>query len=263
MRDHGHKMFDVFSETAMVKTLGEGLCFDSEFYEDQKDSSQRKHVIETVRVRKEFIEAEKKLIDKKARKFARKLSALGQSAVVREYVQTLPDVEDDGVDRSPFKAPREAVSCTDRSNILTRRVKRTLDDALDSNENILSIPSVATTLGALANQSTQTESHCLDDISIPAVSTRKKPARGARQSTLCHEDYLQAGLLMCAVGNQSPTQAVLNMLIMDTQVYKQKRLLPLKMQKKYQVELKKLKRMRAALRQKSASDATDTNHEPS
>ena len=63
MRDHGEKLFDVFSEAAMVTTLKEGLCFDSEYYEDQKDPSQRKLVIETVRVRKEFVEVEKKLSD--------------------------------------------------------------------------------------------------------------------------------------------------------------------------------------------------------
>ena len=77
MTEHGHKLFDVFSETAMVAVLQEGRCFDSDFYEDQ-----RKLVIETVRVRKEFVEAEQKLSTKKANKFARVLSALGQSSVV-------------------------------------------------------------------------------------------------------------------------------------------------------------------------------------
>ena len=179
MRDHGEKLFDVLSEAAMVKAMTEGLCFDSEFYEDQKDPSQRKLVIETVRVRKEFVEAEKQCSATKARKFARKLSALGQSPVVREFCENLPEaeVEDDEVLRSPFKTPREAVSCTSRSNIITRKAKRTLYDAIDCNENILHIPSVANTLGTLSNQSTQTESHCLDDICIPAVSTRKKATR--------------------------------------------------------------------------------------
>ena len=61
---------------------------------------------------------------------------------------------------------------------------------------------------------------------------KKTSKRGATQSSLCHVSYLRAGLLMCAVDNQSPAQAVLNMMIMDTQVYKQKRKLPLIMQKK-------------------------------
>ena len=132
------------------------------------------------------------------------------------------------MEKSPFKAPREVVSSTDRSSILTRQVKRSLTSILDSNKNIISVPSLATSLGNLKNQSTQTESLCLDDVRVPAISTRKKPSRpGAKMSTLCHEAYLQAGLLMCAVGNQSPSQAVLNMMIIDTQVYRQKRFLPL------------------------------------
>ena len=108
----------------------------------------------------------------------------------------------------------------------------------------------------LSNKSTQTESLCLDDVSMPAVSTRKKPVRqGAKKSSLCHEAYLQAGFLMCAVGNQSPSQAVMNMMIIDTQIYKQKRTLPLVMQKRYQLQLKKLKKLRAGLRiRQSASD---------
>ena len=187
-------------------------------------------MIETVRVRKEFVEAELKLSTTKANKFARVLSALGQSSVVRDYCDSLPEVSEDerDMEKSPFKAPREVVSSTDRSSILTRQVKRSLTSILDSNKNIISVPSLATSLGNLKNQSTQTESLCLDDVRVPAISTRKKPSRpGAKMSTLCHEAYLQAGLLMCAVGNQSPSQAVLNMMIIDTQVYRQKRFLPL------------------------------------
>ena len=78
MHDHGDNLFDIFSETAMVRTLKEGRCFDADFYEDQKDPRERKLIIETVRVRKEFVEAEKQLNSKKARKFARKLNALGK-----------------------------------------------------------------------------------------------------------------------------------------------------------------------------------------
>ena len=248
MKDQGQKLFDIFSEATMVKVLEEGRCFDSDFYEDQKDPSLRNLVIETVRVRKEFVEAEKELATKKANKFARVLSAFGQSAVVKHYCDNLPEVPDepDVIEKSPFKTPKEAITSLDRSSILTRNVKRSLAGMMDSNKNVIAVPSIASSLGNLSNKSTQTGSHSLDDISIPAISTRKKPTKpGAKQSSLCHEAYLQAGRLMCAVGNQSPTQAVLNMMIMDTQVYKQKRKLPLTMQKKYQLELKKIKKMKA------------------
>ena len=155
-----------------------------------------------------------------------------------------------------IKTPREIICDTSRSNILTRNVRKKLTGLLDSNQNVLSVPSVASSFGMLSNKSTQTESLCLDDVSMPAVSTRKKPVRqGAKKSSLCHEAYLQAGFLMCAVGNQSPSQAVMNMMIIDTQIYKQKRTLPLVMQKRYQLQLKKLKKLRAGLRiRQSASD---------
>ena len=256
MKEHGDMLFDVFSENAMVKTLEEEMCFDSDFYEDQKDPALRKLVIETVRVRKEFVDAEKKLSAKKARKFARVLSAMGQSSVVREFCASLPETTDDNMnEKSPFKAPREAISSIARSNITTRKARKDLTDVLDSNQNILSVPSVAASFGCLANKTTQTENHSLDDIEIPSVSTRKKPSKpGASQSSLCHERYLQAGFLMCAIGNQSPSQAVLNMMIMDTEVYKQKRKLPLIMQKKYQLEMKKMKKMTASLRKSRQED---------
>ena len=140
----------------MVKTLQEGFCFDADFYEDQMDPNLRQLAIETVRVRKEFVDAEKVLNNKKARKFARKLSALGQSTIVREFCENLPDDPDrNEVEKSPFKAPRESVSSTARSNMLTRKVRRTLTDILHDNQNVLSIPSV----GNMSNQSAQPESH--------------------------------------------------------------------------------------------------------
>ena len=106
----------------MVNVLMEGGRFDSDFYQDQVDPSARELVIETVRVRQEFVEAEKKLSDKKARRFARKLSALGQNKVVKEYCDDLPEISDEPdyeeAEKSPFKAPREIVGSTSRSTIL-------------------------------------------------------------------------------------------------------------------------------------------------
>ena len=142
MRDHGCQLFDVFSGEAMVKTLQEGFCFDADIYEDQQDPNLRQLVIETVRVRKEFVDAEKALTNKKARQFARKMSALGQSTIVREFCENIPEDPDrNEVEKSPFRAPKESVSSTARSNILTRKVRRTLTDILDDNQNVLSVPS--------------------------------------------------------------------------------------------------------------------------
>ena len=67
VKDFGSKLFDVFCEGSMVKVLMEGRCFDSDFYENQLDTEKRKLVIETVRVRKEFVDHEKKLNTTRAR----------------------------------------------------------------------------------------------------------------------------------------------------------------------------------------------------
>ena len=53
----------------MVNSLEKGFPFDSD--DDQRDPALKKLVTETVRLRKEFVEAEKELSYKKARMFAR------------------------------------------------------------------------------------------------------------------------------------------------------------------------------------------------
>ena len=77
LKDHGHKLFDVFSRTTLDKVLEEGGAFDSVFYTDQRDSSQRELVIETMRVSKDYYEHWRNIEATKARKFAKKLSAFG------------------------------------------------------------------------------------------------------------------------------------------------------------------------------------------
>ena len=91
MKDFGDKLFDDLSEAAIM-TLEEGICFDSAFYEDQNDPSLRKLIIETVKDRGEFVVKEKDLADRKSRKFARKLSALGQSIVVKYYCDSVAEI---------------------------------------------------------------------------------------------------------------------------------------------------------------------------
>ena len=63
-----------------------------------------------------------------------------------------------------------------------------------------------------------------------------------KKGRACHPRYLQAGLLMMALNNQSPQQAVMNMYIVDKIVYRQKRLLPLRLRKDYQKQLQFLKK---------------------
>ena len=79
MKEHGDTFIDVFCDNLIATSLKEGLCFDSD--KDQKDPSLRKLVTETVRLRKEFVEAEK--------------VCKGKSTVVRKYCDSLSDTSDE------------------------------------------------------------------------------------------------------------------------------------------------------------------------
>ena len=81
----------------------------------------------------------------------------------------------------------------------------------------------------LSKTSQSTDSLLLDEIEkFPSISTRMHS-----KGRVCNLAYLQAGLLMMVMCNESPNQAVMNMYIMDTVVYKQKRQLPLRLRKEY------------------------------
>ena len=187
-------------------------------------------IIARVRVRSEWYQQEKKLEKRRALQYARMLSQRGDmSAANKKDIDEFEDEEENAEipGLSPFKSPL-AISQKDISksqvvsNIQTRRISSKARQRID--------------FKSLQSSSSQTESEYL----IPPISTRINS-----KSTLCNPSYLQAGLLMMAVGNQSPAQAVLNMYIMDTEVYKQKRSLPLRLQKKYQKALNTIKKVKA------------------
>ena len=140
------------------------------------------------------------------------------------------DTSDDDLtedDSSPLKSP---LSSTEPSFFILTRTRRSF---------VLDDTSTYVSKGSQTDSSIQ-----IDDISeFPKNSTRKK----VHQNTLCHPAYLQAGLLMMSLCNQSANQAVMNMFIIDTVIYKQTRMLPLRLQNDYQRQLQQMKRYRAGL----------------
>ena len=231
MKDYGDKLFDVFSHEVMVETIKKGKCFDLEFYEDQKDPGKRNLVIARMRVRKKYYENEKRIEAREARKYARRVLQFNSTTEIDEELKNILDedseTEEDPsmVEQSPFK---NAI-CNSSSSIKSRYQTRQCAKRLPLEEN------------TLIECGTQTETLNLDIVKnngFPLVSTRK-----CENSTLIHPSYLQAGILLMAVGNMSPTQAILGMYIIDTQVYKQKRFLPLNLDKAYLSNLKLLKKM--------------------
>ena len=244
MKDHGEKLFDILSLVSVQERLAVGKAFDSEFYEDQKDPEKRFLVIETMRVRKEFIEEERSSELTKARKYVRKVLALG--GVVHHHDQHIDDPhdEDQELPDSPFKTPtpdnipsatRQRLSAITRSTVV-----RSIQDQID---NVITLPNSTRTL---VDTGSQTQELFLEDIkscNMPRISTRKKSTKkGAKQATLVSPAYLQSGALMMSVATMSSSQAILAMKIHDETVYKQTRYLPLRMNKKYKRKLKWLKK---------------------
>ena len=232
MDEYGNRLFDVFSSDVMIKTIKAGRCFDSVFYKDQKDPLRRTLVIERMRVRKSFYDNEKRIEARKARQFARAMSQKGElSTIDTEDLDFLNEVEEqseDGIIESPFKSrPTDISSSNLRSNYETRTAsRRSIFPPFDFS------PCTNKPPVSFIDNSVQT-----DEFSYQ-VSTRKEEG-----STLCHPNYLQAGVLMCAVANMSPSQAVMGMYIMDKQVHGQERLLPLKLDKSHQSRLDLMKKL--------------------
>lgn len=243
LEDHGKKLFDIFSKyrlRKMLKDRKKGIsagAFDRDFYLDQKDPDKRKYVIQIHRVTKEYYEEHRKLELKKARQYSRELSAQvvgyrmevdqeeGSSDGEEIGVDEVSDVEEEDEDYSP-------VDFQFRSSAMVLRSKK---------ENH--------TKTVLENKATQTECLTFSEVkdNMPHLSTRQHS-----NSPLIHSNYLQSGALMMAMNSMSSRQAIMAQYIQDTEVYKQKRLLPLSMQKKYQKDLNLLKKIRG--RQASANE---------
>jgi hypothetical protein len=181
LRDHGNRLFDIFSVDTMRKYLEEGKAFDSEFYEDQKDVNKRNLVIQTMRVRKEFYEQEKELEMSKARKYAHKLSAFGLNMPNQTSTVDLddtPHIEDENIEDSPFKAPRDENLISKRINRSSTVTRSTVSRSLESQiDNILILPA---SINTTTDEGTQTENLFLEEVresAMPQISTRKKPTK--------------------------------------------------------------------------------------
>lgn len=236
LRDHGEKLFDILSLRNMEKTLSEGRCFDSTFYEDQKDPKKRLLIIQTMRVRREFVEQQQALSLTRARKYARRLAAFGVIDTEGTADET-PDNEEMPQDpqESPYKIEDSTPSC--KRLRLSAVTRSTAAKSLFQDEGPLRnhVPTFS-----FVDRATQTEAFNVEDLKslgMPQISTRQKTVKkGSQRSTLVNPAYLQSGALMMSVATMSATQAVLAMKIHDETVYRQTRLLPLRMNKKYQMK---------------------------
>ena len=226
MEDHGLQLFDVVSHQRL-NNIAKGKdplqieTFDSDYYDDQSNPALRTHFIQVMKVTKEYYDQQKALQKSNGAKYARLLSAFG--AVPDNSVQDEGDLSE------------EPTTCEESTETEDEGPVRKIEN-----------PSLVTTRSGRRGSSSSVSSPefaYIGDMQIlQSISTRNKPG-----SKLCHPAYLQSGLLMMALGNESPNQVVLNMFIHDTVVHGQKRILPLRLQKEYQRALRRMKRYRDCL----------------
>ena len=229
MTDFGSKTFDVVNAERKMKfekSVEEGKepteYFDLEFYKDQM--KERIRYIETSKVTKEFQLAEQEEEQHATRVESRRLSALGKSLPTHMEDQYESSTVSSQTSESTPNESNQSQPIPDMEpfHIVETRSKKgeTVPKTFES-------------------RSTQSgEALILSDVDfLPSISTRMN-----KNGRACHPRYLQAGLLMMALNNQSSRQAVMNMFIMDTVVYKQKRKLPIRLRKDYQRQLQFLKK---------------------
>ena len=227
LEDYGNHLFDVVSRQRLSKIANatsqeDTETFDSEYYNDQKNPSQRTHFIEVMKVTKEYYDEQKARQKTQGAKYARHLSAYGLASDAQQQEDTRDAQAETSSSGESSQTEDDTAYRTSEhpSSIVTRSGRRSTEDT----------PGFSDTMMYIGGQDFQ------------SISTRSK--KGSR---MCHPAYLQSGLMMMALGNESSNQAVLNMFIHDTVVYGQQRRLPLRLQKEYQRALKRMKRYLASV----------------
>ena len=229
MRDYGERLFDVFITETMKKQLKNGYAFDSDFLDDQRDPNQRRTVMHIQKVTKNFIQNEKERQQLQAKRYVCEQKKKGNSLFKLIDIDSVfgTDEIDDEIESNDdhdqdFKVPLNSSMISSTSNALTRSI-------LEQRETSF--------LASYESTGTQTDKY------TPQVFTRD-----TMKGKLCAPEYLEAGAMLMALNRQSASQAVMSMLICDKVIHKQKRKLPLVMQKKYRKERLALKRMIARKR---------------
>ena len=230
-KEYGDKLFDVFSIARMKKDISEGYAFDSDFYEDQKDPNKRLKVMEIMKVTKEYYQQQRKIQKRQAISYQRRISQYYSNNEDSESV----DLEDQtpivlmskrSLETQDSEYQPESKKCSISSPTAISIIQTKSHNRLSEAESYRKT--------SLMNVSTQTEKAV-----IPDLKTRAEDLR------CTNPNILQAAVLMCAVGNQSASQAVLNLFIIGNEVFQQEWVLPLILQKKYQAKLQLAKKLRS------------------
>ena len=213
----GKKLFDILSEERVVANIKKGLCFDKDFYEDQKQ--ERKYMMVVGKVTREFVEEDKKRKKREAQAERNRLSACGiiKQGDIDNTVEELHQEEDKDEDNY-------------EGNISSSFHRFNFSYYTRQNQPDMLRPKVT------INADVQTDPcESLDDIPVRIVNK-------AGKCNLIEPRYLQ-GISLLMSENLSASEAIKAVHIVDTVIWGQTRFLPLRLDKVYMKAYKNLKKL--------------------
>ena len=221
----GKKLFDVKSERKVIEVVNKGLCFDKDFYEDQ--CGKRDYVMVVGKVTKEFIEEDIKRKKRETVKERNRLSACGIIQQRNEEID-LPEEEsyEDKVEDDNEYNEGNICSSFHRFNFSYYTRNKEVEQEMNPRN----------TFRISKNTEVQTEPYeLIGDVPVRIVNKKNK-------CNLVEPRYLEAISLLMSE-NLSASEAIKAVHIIDTVVWGQIRILPLRLDKVYMNSRKKLKKL--------------------
>ena len=203
--EFGEKLFDVLDVCGVAEKVKDGGAFDLEFYEDQKDPQKRLLKMQVRKVNDEFVREETRRKERLARVYARAEKADVFKTLIIEKDDEADSYADDN--DTDYQVDQRSVRQQSRSS---REIRSGKVDTMEQ-EMHLQQPKIP-------------QLHCLE-------SKRH-----------IYPKYLEAMSILMADGLSAP-EAVKAVHTIDTVVWGQSRLLPLRLDKSYLNMSRKLKKM--------------------
>ena len=221
----GQKLFDVKSDKRVMDAVNKGLCFDKDFYDDQR--GKREQVMVVGKVTKEFIEEDIRRKKRETLIERNRLSACGITQQSNEELDLPEEVSDEDKDEEDQEY-NEGNICSSfhRFNFSYYTRKKEVGQEMDQGN----------TFRISKNTEVQTEPYeLIGDIPVRIVNKNDK-------CNLVEPRYLEAISLLMSE-NLSASEAIKAVHIIDTVVWGQTRILPLRLDKVYMNSRKKLKKL--------------------
>ena len=241
----GNKIWDVHSETEAVKHHQKGLCFDKEFLDEQR--STRNLVIEK-QLASNFLREIEILSNRQYNSEKRKSSALGHVQPKKLLYETDPN-DDININSTEDIVVNEATPIVNDEHHCDNDYLQPESVASVSNTFTASIIKTRQINNGSCNCHFKTTSTTGSQTDDDFVENCRVKGKGCRGWVLC-PNYLKSMLLMMDLAQMTPRQAILSTYLNDTVVHKKERLLPLELDKEYEIAVNTLE----SLKSKSIND---------